>query len=278
MFYMLILFAVLCKLIMLDSYIIGSNGPYSFGLAMGRASVVRADTKSKTDAMKCKLYTTYAKRISNIVKSGGSNDPVVNRPLAQLLQEARDANVPKDVIARNLDKSIASSSSTYKELTYEFYGHGGIGLLVHVLTDNEHRSSADVALVAKKHDLKSAAMNSVKFKFDSKARFDIQPIINEDELMELCLVHDIDDYSLRKLEDTGEKTSTVLIDIPDTNKLRDCLRSHQYQVSVKIQSIPKEELLSVSTEDYALNRSAIDAFEQLDDVHAVEHNMMNRRR
>jgi transcriptional/translational regulatory protein YebC/TACO1 len=27
---------------------------------------------------------------------------------------------------------------------FEFYGHGGVGIMVHVLTDNDNRASADV--------------------------------------------------------------------------------------------------------------------------------------
>ena len=43
--------------------------------------------------------------------------------------------------------------------------------------------------MGKKNSLKSAAMNSVAFKFTTKAKLDVKAKIDEDALMELCLEH-----------------------------------------------------------------------------------------
>jgi transcriptional/translational regulatory protein YebC/TACO1 len=40
-------------------------------------------------------------------------------------------------------------------------------------------------------------MNSVNFKFDTKARLSLQSVIDEDALMELCLECGVDDYDLK---------------------------------------------------------------------------------
>ena len=44
-------------------------------------------------------------------------------------------------------------------------------------------------------------MNSVNFKFDKKARLDLQTTIDEDTLMEVCLEQGVDDYDLRNIVD-----------------------------------------------------------------------------
>ena len=62
---------------------------------------------------------------------------------------------------------------------FEFYGHGGVGFLVNVLTDNDNRAFKDISFVAKGLNIKQAAANSVAFKFDTKARLNMQSVIDE---------------------------------------------------------------------------------------------------
>ena len=135
------------------------------------------------------------------VKAGGGTDPEKNRQLGQVIAEAKVNNVPKDVITRNIEKGNAAATVDFKSSIFEFYGHGGVGFLVNVLTDNDNRAASEVNLVAKKNILKSAAMNSVNFKFDKKARLDLQTTIDEDTLMEVCLEQGVDDYDLRNVVD-----------------------------------------------------------------------------
>ena len=87
-------------------------------LMMGRAAAVRAQTKGKTgvlillfvssyyyicvlillhmyiDAAKAKTNARYGKMISMAVKTGG-NDPIANRQLAKLIEQAKALGVPK---------------------------------------------------------------------------------------------------------------------------------------------------------------------------------------
>ena len=70
-------------------------------------------------------------------------------------------------------------SVDYKSSVFEYYGFGGVGFLVNVLTDNDNRAYKDIAFVAKGCNLKQAAANSVAFKFNTKARLSVQSIIDE---------------------------------------------------------------------------------------------------
>lgn len=102
---------------------------------MGRAAAVRAATKAKTDAAKGKNNGRFAKKIIMAVKAGGP-DPSVNRQLAQVIDDAKTAQVPKDIVTRNIEKAKAAATADYKQSVFEFYGFGGVGILVNVLTDN----------------------------------------------------------------------------------------------------------------------------------------------
>lgn len=154
-----------------------------------------------------------------------------------------------------------------------------MGLLVNVLTDNDNRANADVNLVAKKHSLKIAATNSVRFKFNKKARIDISSIIEEDQLMEICLESDVSDYELRTVVDgcplspQEDGKSVVYVDLPDMVSMRDALKAKNFEIEVKLANIPVDGFISLNDEDFDLNMGALSAFEALDDVDSVEHNI-----
>ena len=247
-------------------------------LYMGRASNVRAATKARTDAAKAKNNCRFAKKIIISVKNGGP-DPVANRLLAQTIAEAKIANVPKDIIVRNIEKASTSATSDFKESIFEFYGHGGAGLLVSVLSDNDNRASAEVQLVAKKHNLKPAAINSVKFKFNTKARLEIHEVINEELLLELCLENGIDDYTLitegnGDIQDSVEHNHSVIyVNTKDMVVLRNILSERKCHIETKLVNIPTEGYVSQSDADFEANMAAIAAFDALDDVDYVEHNI-----
>lgn len=247
-------------------------------LFMGRAAAVRAATKAKTDGAKAKNNNRYAKKIISAVKAGGP-DPTVNRQLGVVIAEAKVANVPRDIITRNIEKASSATQADFKESLFEFYGHGGVGILVNVNTDNDNRASSDVNLVAKKNLLKPAATNSVAFKFTKKARLDVRSVINEDELMELCLEVGVDDYELR-LEANGcplnpaeEGHSSIFVNLNDMAVLRDALRAKNLEIESKLAYVPNESFISVSDEAFEANDAALRAFEDLDDVDSVEHNI-----
>jgi transcriptional/translational regulatory protein YebC/TACO1 len=70
-------------------------------------------------------------------------------------------------------------AADYKSSMFEYYGFGGVGFIVNVLTDNDNRAYKDISFVAKGCNLKQAAANSVAFKFNTKARLSVQSVVDE---------------------------------------------------------------------------------------------------
>jgi YebC/PmpR family DNA-binding regulatory protein len=245
---------------------------------MGRAAAVRAATKARTDGAKAKNNNRFAKKIIMVVKAGGP-DPEKNRALAGVIADAKVANVPNDVIKRNIEKASSSSLADYKESLFEFIGFGGVGILVNVLTDNDNRAASDVNLVGKKHSLKPGSKGSVTFNFDKKAKLALNSVIDEEKLMELCLEAGVDDYDLRTEVDgnptnPGEDGKCVIyVNMQDMAAIRDSLRNAGYQLETSIANIPKDGFIALSEDDFNANVAAIDAFDALDDVDSVETNI-----
>lgn len=103
--------------------------------------------------------------------------------------------------------------------------------------------------------------------------------LDEDKLMELCLEHGVDDYDFRTVVDGSpfnpevEGKSAIYVAMGDMVALRDALRGVGYIVETSLRNIPKDGCVDVSDEDFEKNMAAIDAFDELDDVDSVEHNI-----
>lgn len=133
-----------------------------------------------------KKASYIGKKVVIAVKASG-DDPSINRQLAAVMAEANALNVPKDVVNKNIKRAMDTDTANYDELTYEGYGHGGVGLIVNVLSDNKNRAVEMVTTALKKEGCKVAASGSVAFNFARKGRIAINDALDEEALLELAI-------------------------------------------------------------------------------------------
>src|SRR6195952_3823525 len=101
--------------------------------------------KAIVDSRRGKLFTKLARAITVAAKEGGG-DIEGNPRLGLAVQQARDASMPKDNIERAIAKGTGEGidADQIETVLYEGYGPGGVALLVEALTDNRHRTSAQI--------------------------------------------------------------------------------------------------------------------------------------
>jgi transcriptional/translational regulatory protein YebC/TACO1 len=87
--------------------------------------------------------------------------------------------VPKDVVNKNIKRAMDTDTANYDELTYEAYGHGGVGLIINCLSDNKNRAVEMVNTAVKKENCKVAASGSVAFNFERKGRLTVNDELSE---------------------------------------------------------------------------------------------------
>ncbi|CAD5319518.1 unnamed protein product [Arabidopsis thaliana] len=133
-------------------------------LCMGRRSSKIAGRKGAQDSKKAKLYCRIGKEVVSAVKKGGPN-PVSNTTLATILDKAKELDVPKDIVERNIKRASEKGQEAFIEKIYEVYGYGGVSMVVEVLTDKINRSVAAIRSVVKDYGGKMADSGSVMFKF-----------------------------------------------------------------------------------------------------------------
>ncbi|KAB2816894.1 MAG: YebC/PmpR family DNA-binding transcriptional regulator [Bacteroidetes bacterium] len=139
---------------------------------MGRAFEYRKARKMKRWASMSKTFTRITKDIIMAVKEGGDS-PDANYRLKALIQNAKDANMPKDNVERAIKKASSKDQADYKEVVYEGYAPHGIAVLVETATDNNTRTVANVRSYFNKCNGSLGTSGSVDFMFERKCHFKI---------------------------------------------------------------------------------------------------------
>lgn len=223
--------------------------------------------KGKADAKKGKAFSKITKELINAVKQGGP-DPKSNAKLRLVLQKAKEVNLPSDNIERNIKKAASAEQANFDEITYELYGHGGVGIICEALTDNKNRTASDMRIATNKRGGTIASPGAVSYQFDRKGIIQVDKgEKNFEDLFALaseCNVEDVEEE---------EKCFIVVTPMEELYATKEILEKNHYKcIDAEIQMIPKV-LVECSKEHEEANLALIDWLENLDDIDEVYHNM-----
>ena len=161
-----------------------------------------ANIKYRKERQDKKRSSQFGKLIKEITLQARNGDPSPehNPGLAQALERAKAANLPKDNIDRAIKRATGELEGvTYEEATYEGYANDGVAVLVRSVTDNKNRAAADIRHIFSKNGGNMAAVGSVSWLFDRKGIVVLAALpesVDADEL-EIALIdagaEDIDD-------------------------------------------------------------------------------------
>lgn len=223
--------------------------------------------KGKADAKKGKVFSRIAKEIISAVKLGGP-DFKANPRLRLALQKAREANVPNEIIDRNIKKASSADQADYTEMTYELYGHGGVGLIIDVMTDNKNRVASEMRIATNKRGGNIANPGAVAFNFDRKGVIQIsKKQAAEDELFLAATEAGAEDF------EAADEMFIITTDPMNLYNVKEAINRLGFQSEeASLEMIPKT-LVECDEETAKANLALIEWLEQLDDVDAVYHNM-----
>jgi YebC/PmpR family DNA-binding regulatory protein len=152
------------------------------------------EKKGKIDAKRGKVFAKLIRAIEITARQGGSN-PDNNPTLADAIQRAKDARVPRDTIDRAVARGGGDTGgANYQTVFYEGYAPGGVAVLAETLTDNRNRTSQDLRSIFVKHGGALGEPNSVKWMFDKRGLILIdKAAADEDKVMEIAIENGADD-------------------------------------------------------------------------------------
>jgi YebC/PmpR family DNA-binding regulatory protein len=123
--------------------------------------------KGAQDEKKGKIFSQLSRQIREAAKQGNSGDPKVNASLRLVLDKARAANMPKEKVQRAIDVALGNGeASNVKEVIYEGFAPGGIGMMIVAFTDNANRTASDVRNILSKAGGSLGGPGSVKYMFE----------------------------------------------------------------------------------------------------------------
>jgi YebC/PmpR family DNA-binding regulatory protein len=127
--------------------------------------------KDRVDQKRAKAFAKLSRMITVAARlGGGSLDG--NARLRLAVDKARLLSMPKDAIDRAIKKGTGEGDlGNYEEVVYEGYGPGGVALMLEILTDNRHRTAADVRMVMEKFGGNLGTTGSVAWMFERLGRF-----------------------------------------------------------------------------------------------------------
>eukprot|EP00256_Glycine_max_P062304 XP_014631744.1 probable transcriptional regulatory protein At2g25830 isoform X4 [Glycine max] len=240
---------------------------------MGRRSSKIAGRKGAQDAKKAKLYSRIGKEVVSAVKRGGPN-VTSNSVLAAVLEKAKELDVPKDIVERNMKRASEKGQEAYIEKVYEVYGYGGVSMVVEVSTDKIHRSVAKIREVIKDYGGKMADSGSVTFKFKRVRVVNIKATnADKDQLLAIALdagaedvidpptyEDDTEEDRYYKIVGSSENYSSIL------SKLRE--EGIDFEPDNGSELLPNTPV-EVDDEAMDLNKELMSKLLELDDVDAV---------
>src|SRR3990170_7110653 len=153
--------------------------------------------KAKEDAKRGKVFTKIIKEITIAAKQGGG-DPAGNPRLRDLVDKAKDVNMPQENITRAIKKGTGELPGViYETQIYEGYGPFGIAVIVETLTDNKNRTVADIRHVFSAKGGNLGETGSVNWMFEKMGviRITSSPDATQDHMLELLLDYDINDIT-----------------------------------------------------------------------------------
>ena len=120
--------------------------------------------KGAQDKKRSAMFSKLSREITVAAKMG-TPDPDMNPRLRAAVNAAKAQSMPKDNIARAIDKASKGEGDNYEEIRYEGFGPGGVSLIIEALTDNRNRTATNVRTAVSKNGGNLGASGSVSHGF-----------------------------------------------------------------------------------------------------------------
>lgn len=225
-------------------------------------------TKNKADAARGKIFTKIGREIAVAVKLGGP-DPNINSKLYDVIQKAKQNNMPNDNIQRSIKKaSGGEEAGNYDAITYEGYGSHGVAFIVECLSDNRNRTAADVRHLFTKFGGSLGTTGSVSYMFDYKGIVVIKKseTTDEDTVMMLALDFGADDVVV------DEECIEVMCSPENLHTISKEMETSGYEVvSSEVEYVPQNMIELNKDAAISINKLIV-GLEDLDDVQNVYTN------
>ena len=225
--------------------------------------------KGAQDKKRAALFARLTREIM-VATRAGLPDPESNPRLRAAIQAGRQANMPKDNIARAIRRAAGGEDGTrFEEVRYEGYGAGGAAILVEALTDNRNRTAGEIRALFSKNGGTLGETNSVAYLFVHLGEVRLEAsLVDSDTLLEVAIDAGAEDCALE------EETQVVTCAADELSAVSDAL-AQSFGEAIRQSALVWRALTAhaVADEDQAKSLLVLlEALEENEDVRAVYSN------
>lgn len=224
--------------------------------------------KEANDKAKSKQFTKISRLITmSVLENNGITNPDNNFKLRLAIDQAHQANMPKDSISRAIEKGSGENKVTLKEVIYEAYAPHGVALIIYATTDNSNRTSSEIKTNLDRSGGKLVNQGSVSYLFRRCAVL----ILDKAKLNESIILVLMEELTALDIKEEEDK---IIIYFPFTNMHR----FNRLQTTYQIKTLPElfyqplTKVMINKPEDLDSVINTINLLEELDDVHNVFSN------
>lgn len=229
--------------------------------------------KGSNDAKRGQTFTKIANAISIAVKLGGSGDPDSNPRLRMVLSEARSLNLPKENIARAIDRGLGNQSGqALEEILFEVFGPHKSAFLIETVTDNRTRTIQEIRNLIERAGGSLASPGAVSYMFERLALIKIKPKSTDLDSQTLELI-DLGVLDVDSFEEEGESKFMVSVDPHNLSELSNKVTQSGFVIESSNLVYHPTSALQITEEETAEKLKALqNKVEDLDDVQNVYAN------
>ncbi|MGQ9700299.1 MAG: YebC/PmpR family DNA-binding transcriptional regulator [Candidatus Bipolaricaulaceae bacterium] len=224
--------------------------------------------KEKQDKKRSNLFSRLTREL--IVCARQDPNPDTNPALAQAIERARAANMPKENIERAIQRAAGGLEGTnLQEVIYEGYGPGGVAILLRAYTDNRNRTAAAVRHIFERHGGSLGGEGSVAWQFERRGILQIKsipPNLDKESVILLAAEAGAEDF----VEDEG--SFTFYTQPRDLGAVRDALRQNGVEIERAVIGFIPKTTVRVEGADAERLLKLLDELDEAGDVQEVVAN------
>jgi YebC/PmpR family DNA-binding regulatory protein len=220
--------------------------------------------KGANDAKRGQMFSKLGREIAIAARDGA--DPDNNVKLRLIVNKAKSAGMPKDMIERTIRRGagLDKDAAVFEELMYEGYGPHGIAMMVKVTTDNRNRTVSDLRRIFTRAGGNLAETGAVAWNFEPKGYISV-PVHNPDpdKMFEVAVDAGADDVEITD-ESVEIYTAPNELHAVSTALEKSGLKAETIELTMK----PKQ-LTALDVKDAQSVLQVVDQLEELEDVQQV---------
>lgn len=233
--------------------------------------------KGASDAKRGTIFTKLSNAITVAVRQGGAPDVETNFKLRLAVEKARYANMPKQNIARAINRGTGQGQeTTLSETIFEGFGPEGLAVIVEAITDNSTRTAASLRNAFSKHGGTLASPGAVSYLFSRVGEIEIDKFNKDNKSIKLDDVFEKAAAAGAQDVEENEDTYSVYTKIADLHAIKEKLAAaHVPIISAELVYRPNKETVVKTVDPVKMEKMTnfLAAIDDLPDAQNVYSNL-----